>query len=115
MSWVGRSVTTSARDRLAQLTGFRRREFRRLATAGSIESGNWTPIELFDVQIDDWPAHLLQSLLAELGDGRVLIVWRVTKNGKEEPAYKYFAVSDDGGLTFSKPAVFRYSDGKRFF
>jgi len=44
-----------------------------------------------------------------------LIVWRVTKNGKEKPAYKYFAVSDDGGLTFSKPEVFRYSDGSNFF
>ena len=59
--------------------------------------------------------HLLEADVAELGDGRVLIVWRVTKNGKEKPAYKYFAVSDDGGLTFSKPEVFRYSDGKHFF
>jgi hypothetical protein len=39
----------------------------------------------------------------------------VTKNGKEKPAYKYFAVSDDGGLTFSKPEVFCYSDGSNFF
>ena len=53
--------------------------------------------------------------VAELDDGRVLIVWRVTKNGKEKPAYKYFAVSDDGGLTLSNPEVFRYSDGSYFF
>ena len=39
----------------------------------------------------------------------------MTKNGKENPAYKYFAVSDDGGLTFSKPEVFRYSDGSNLF
>ncbi len=64
---------------------------------------------------DDAFNGLLEADVAELGDGRVLIVWRVTKNGKEKPAYKYFAVSDDGGLTFSKPEVFRYSDGKHFF
>ena len=45
---------------------------------------------------------LLESDVAELSDGRVLQVWRVTKNGKENPAYKYFAVSDDGGLTARK-------------
>lgn len=64
---------------------------------------------------DDAFNGLLEADVAELGDGRVLIVWRVTKNGKEKPAYKYFAVSDDGGLTFSKPEVFRYSDGSYFF
>ena len=58
---------------------------------------------------------LLESDVAELKDGRVLQVWRVTKNGKEMPAYKYFAVSDDGGLTFTKPKVFTYSDGSNFF
>jgi hypothetical protein len=58
---------------------------------------------------------LLEADVAELKDGRVLIVWRVTKNGKESPAYKYFGVSEDGGLTFTKPDVFRYSDGTKFF
>ncbi len=58
---------------------------------------------------------LLEADVAELRDGRVLIVWRVTKNGKDSPAYKYFGVSSDGGLTFSKPEVFRYSDGSNFF
>ena len=58
---------------------------------------------------------LLEADVAELSDGRVLCVWRVTKNGKESPAYKYYAVSEDGGLTFTKPEVFKYSDGSEFF
>ena len=64
---------------------------------------------------DDAFNGLLEADIAELGDGRVLIVWRATKNGQEKPAYKYFAVSDDGGLTFSEPGVFCYSDGLPFF
>ena len=43
------------------------------------------------------------------------MVFRVTKNGKESPAYKWFSVSEDGGMTFTKPKVFRYSDGSHFF
>lgn len=64
---------------------------------------------------DDAFNGLLEADIAELKDGRVLQVWRTSKNGKEKPAYKYFAVSDDGGLTFTKPQVFRYSDGSHFF
>jgi hypothetical protein len=79
------------------------------------EAYNWKAGTSVWLSRDDAFNGLLEADVAELGDGRVLIVWRVTKNGKEKPAYKYFAVSDDGGLTFSKPEVFRYSDGKHFF
>jgi hypothetical protein len=58
---------------------------------------------------------LLEADVVELKDGRVLCVWRVTKNGKESPAYKYFGVSNDGGMTFTKPKVFQYRDGTKFF
>ena len=58
---------------------------------------------------------LLEADIAELSDGRVLCVWRVTKNGKESPAYKYVGVSEDGGLTFTRPEVFKYSDGSEFY
>ena len=58
---------------------------------------------------------LLEADVNELKDGRVLIVWRVTKNGRDKPAYKWYALSGDGGFTFSEPRVFSYSDGTRFF
>lgn len=64
---------------------------------------------------DDAFNGLLEADVAELRDERVLIVWRVTKNGREKPAYKWHAVSEDGGFTFSQPKVFRYRDGSHFF
>jgi len=56
----------------------------------------------------------LEADVAELKDGRVLMVFRVTKN-KDQPAYKWFSVSSDAGMTFSQPRVFRYSDESHFF
>ena len=57
---------------------------------------------------------LLEADVAELNDGRVLIVWRATKF-KNNPAYKWFAVSSDGALTFTEPKPFTYSDGSNFY
>ncbi len=57
---------------------------------------------------------LLEADVAELTDGRVLMVFRVTKN-KDQPAYKWFSVSSDGGMTFTQPEPFRYSDGSHFY
>ncbi|MDF1860175.1 MAG: sialidase family protein [Verrucomicrobiales bacterium] len=57
---------------------------------------------------------LLEADIAELPDGRVFIVWRVTRP-KGTSAYKWCSVSEDGGLTFSEPRVFTYSDGSHFF
>jgi hypothetical protein len=57
---------------------------------------------------------LLEADVAELEDGRVLMVWRVTKT-KDQPGHKWFSVSSDGGMTFSQPQILRYSDGSTFF
>lgn len=57
---------------------------------------------------------LLEADVAELSNGRVLIVWRITKT-KDGAAHKWFSVSSDGGLTFSEPRIFGYSDGAKFF
>ena len=76
---------------------------------------NWKAGQPVWLSREDAFNGLLEADVNELSDGRVLIVWRVTKNGKEKPAYKWYAVSEDGGFTFSKPEVFRYSDGSHFF
>lgn len=57
---------------------------------------------------------LLEPDVAELSDGRILIVWRITKT-RDGDAHKWFSVSDDGGMTFAKPQIFGYSDGTKFF
>ncbi len=44
----------------------------------------------------------------------MLIVWRITKT-KDGNAHKWFSVSSDGGLTFTEPQIFGYSDGTKFF
>lgn len=79
------------------------------------EAYDWKAGEAVWLSRDQAFNGLLESDVAELSDGRVLQVWRVTKNGKESPPYKYYAVSDDGGLTFTKPEVLKYSDGTHFF
>ena len=56
---------------------------------------------------------LLEPDVAELQDGRVLMVFRVTKY-KDGPAYKWFSVSGDGGLAFTRPKPFKYSNGEHF-
>ena len=57
---------------------------------------------------------LLEPDVAELSDGRILIVWRITKT-KDGVAHKWFSVSNDGGMTFGQPQIFGYSDGTKFF
>jgi hypothetical protein len=57
---------------------------------------------------------LLEADVTELKDGRILMVWRVTKY-KDSPAYKYYGISPDGGLTFSRPRPFRYRSGENFW
>jgi hypothetical protein len=57
---------------------------------------------------------LLEPDVAELSDGRILIVWRITKT-RDGDAHKWFSVSSDGGMTFSQPQIFGYSDGTKFF
>lgn len=57
---------------------------------------------------------LLEADIAELRDGRILIVWRITKT-REGAAHKWYSVSGDGGMTFTEPKIFGYSDGTKFY
>ena len=57
---------------------------------------------------------LLEADVAELNDGRVLMVWRITKT-KNGDAHKWFSLSKDGGMTFSQPKILGYNDGSKCF
>lgn len=52
---------------------------------------------------------LMETTIAELPEGRLLIVWR-TDAGR-----KFFSTSTDGGETLTPPAEWRYDDGSRFY
>ncbi|NLX99355.1 MAG: exo-alpha-sialidase [Rhodopirellula sp.] len=57
---------------------------------------------------------LMEPDVAELNDGRVLVVWRCSNAGIDparEPGRKRFSVSSDGGLTLSPVAEWKYDDG----
>jgi hypothetical protein len=63
---------------------------------------------------------LIEPTLAELPDGRILMVMRGSNGGKadprhELPSYKWFTISQDGGETWSTPAPWTFEDGQTFF
>ncbi len=61
---------------------------------------------------------LLEPEVAELKDGRLLVVWRGSNAGlnpKEVPGRKWFSLSTDGGKTMTKPTDLRYDDGSQFY
>ena len=63
---------------------------------------------------------LIEPTLAEFPDGRILMVMRGSNGGKadprcELPSYKWFAISQDGGETWSTPAPWTFEDGQAFF
>lgn len=63
---------------------------------------------------------LMEPEVAELRDGRVLIVWRGSTHGwdgtvAKTPGRKFHSVSTDGGRTLSAPAEWAYDDGTSFY
>jgi len=62
----------------------------------------------------------MEPEVAELGDGRLLVVWRTSTHGWDGsvatlPGRKYFSLSTDGGRTLSPPAEWKYADGTSFY
>jgi hypothetical protein len=52
--------------------------------------------------------------VAELQDGRVLVIWRIS-NTAVTPGRKWFSVSRDGGLTLGPLQELKYDDGSGFY
>jgi len=58
---------------------------------------------------------MIEPTLAEMPDGRVLMVLRGSNDRKPAlPGYRWRAVSTDGGHTWSSPQPWTYADGKPF-
>ena len=63
---------------------------------------------------------IIEPTLAQLKDGRILMVMRGSNGGTLDkefklPGYKWFSYSDDDGVTWSKPAPWKYDDGTSFY
>jgi len=61
---------------------------------------------------------LMEPEVAELKDGRVLVIWRGSNqnlDAAKQPGRKWFSVSTDGGMTLSPVAELEYDDGSRFY
>jgi len=63
---------------------------------------------------------LIEPTLAELRDGRILMVMRGSNGGAADsrftlPSYKWFAVSKDEGENWSAPGPWTFDDGQAFF
>ena len=69
----------------------------------------------------EWSARgLMEPDVAELQDGRLLVVWRGSTHGWDstvatQPGRKWFSLSKDGGRTLSPVAEWQYSDGTSFY
>jgi hypothetical protein len=63
---------------------------------------------------------MIEPTLAEMPDGRILMVLRGSNGGTKDPdyqlaGYRWQAVSEDGGEHWSTPEPWRYDDGETFF
>ena len=74
----------------------------------------WTAGERVQIAPDLSSRGLLEADLAELNDGRIIVVWRGS-NTATTPGRKWFSLSSDGGLTLTTPAEWKYDDGSRFY
>jgi len=86
--------------------------------------GKWTDGMKIDWEISERVAigpdkstrGLIEPTVAEMADGRMLMVMRASNDAKPElPACKWCAVSVDGGRNWSKPEEWTYDDGTQFF
>lgn len=63
---------------------------------------------------------VIEPTLAQLENGRILMVMRGSNGGTLDkeyklPGYKWFSYSDDDGMTWSDPAPWKYDDGTSFY
>ncbi len=81
---------------------------------------DWSPGARVEILPEHSARGLMEPEVAELRDGRLLVVWRGSTHGWDGtvaklPGHKFFSISSDGGQTLSPPAVWTYSDGTSFY
>ena len=77
---------------------------------------SWTCSERLVGDPERTTRGLIEPTIAELGDGRILMVMRASNDVRPElPGHKWMAFSADGGQTWSVPRPWTYTDGEAFF
>jgi hypothetical protein len=81
---------------------------------------HWSPGARVETSPEISARGLMEPEVAELRDGRLLVVWRGSTEGwdgsvAKAPGRKLFSVSADSGRTLSPPAEFKFDDGSSFF
>ena len=74
----------------------------------------WTPGQRVAISPAVSARGLMEPEVAELKDGRVLVIWRGADTA-QTPGRKWFSLSADAGRTLSPPCDLRYDDGTRFY
>ncbi len=75
----------------------------------------WTPSERVEADPARSTRGLIEPTLAELADGTILMVMRGSNDRKPEmPGHRWFALSRDGGLSWTEPKPWTYEDGTAF-
>jgi hypothetical protein len=80
----------------------------------------WEPAARVEISQDISARGLMEPEVAELKDGRLLIVWRGSTTGWDGttaklPGRKLFSLSTNGARTLSPPAEWKYDDGSSFY
>ncbi|HNQ87300.1 MAG TPA: sialidase family protein [Verrucomicrobiota bacterium] len=80
----------------------------------------WTPGARVEVHPEVSARGLMEPEVAELEDGRLLVVWRGSTHGWDgtvaaQPGRKLHSLSVDGGRTLTPPVEWRYDDGGGFY
>ena len=75
---------------------------------------DWRAGKRVEISADLSSRGLMEPFLAELEDGRLLVIWRGSNTAKT-PGRKWFSVSGDGGLTLDDPRELKFDDGSRFY
>lgn len=79
---------------------------------------HWTAGKRVEISPDVSSRGLMEPEVAELKNGRVLVIWRGSNGGLDpakSPGRKWFSVSTDGGLTLGEVRELKYDDGSRFY
>ena len=81
---------------------------------------DWTPGAQVEISPDHSARGLMEPEVAELADGRLLVVWRGSTHGWDGsvaklPGRKFSSISSDGGQTLTAPAVWKYDDDSDFY
>jgi len=81
---------------------------------------DWSPGARVEISPEHSARGLMEPEVAELNDGRLLVVWRGSTHGWDGtvaklPGRKFYSLSTDGGRTLSPPGEWKYDDGTSFY